>query len=90
MSTMLADLIQHLQDVQTLHPGHHSPVVVAVPTTHHTLEQFEVGEIHQDGPSVVLYCHPVQQEPEEPQDEPDSPRAEKTETCVHNDYEDLL
>ena len=97
MSTMLTDLIQHLQDVHTHHPGDDSPVIVAVPTTPHTLEQFEVGEVRLDGPSVVLHCQPLQgeqaraqDEEARPQDEPAKPRAEKIWTCVHNDYEDLL
>ena len=98
MSTMLTDLIQHLQDVHTHHPGDDSPVIVAVPTTPHTLEQFEVGEVHHDGPSVVLYCQPLQDEQakdeqdeqDRQQDEQASPPAVKTRTCVHNDYEDLL
>ena len=97
MSTMLTDLIQHLQDVHTHHPGDDSPVIVAVPTTSHTLEHFEVGEVHHDGPSVVLHCQPLQgeqaraqDEEARPQDEPAKPPAEKIWTCVHNDYEDLL
>ena len=77
---------------------------MAVPTTPHTVEQFEVGEVHHDGPSVVLCCQPLQDEQDRPQDEQDRPQDEqdrpqdeqdspptrKTRTCVHNDYEDLL
>ena len=97
MSTMLTDLIQHLQDAHTHRPGDDSPVIVAVPTTPHTLEQFVVGEVHHDGPSVVLQCQPLQDEPARPQDEEAKPQDEearpaaaKTRTCLHNDYEDLL
>ena len=97
MSTMLTDLIQQLQDVHTYHPGDDGRLMVAVPTTPHTVEQFEVREVHHDGPSVVLYCQPLQDEQARPQDEQDrpqeeqaSPPAAKTRTCVHNDYEDLL
>ena len=82
MSTMLTDLMQQLQDVYTHHPGDDGRVIVAVPTTPHTVEHFEVREVHHDGPSVVLYCQPLQ-------DEQAKPLAEKTRTCVHNDYEDL-
>ena len=96
MSTMLTDLIQQLQDVHTYYPGDDGRLMVSVPTTPHTIEQFEVGEVHHDGPSVVLHCQPLQDEQARPQDEQDrpqdeqaSPPAEKTRTCVHNDYEDL-
>ena len=98
MSTMLTQLMQHLQDVHThhLHLNGDGRVIVAVPTTPHTVEQFEVGEVHHDGPSVVLYCQPLQDEQARPQDEQARPQdeqarppAEKTRTCVHNDYEDL-
>ena len=82
MSTMLTELVQHLQDVHTHHLNGDRRVIVAVPTTPHTVGQFEVGEIHRDGPSVVLYCQPLQ-------DEQARPPAEKPRTCVHNDYEDL-
>ncbi len=97
MSTMLTDLMQHLQDVHTHHPGDDGRVIVAVPTTPHTLEQFEVGEVHHDGPSVVLHCRPLQDEQPTPQDEhirsqneQSKPQEEKTWACIHNDYEDLL
>ena len=97
MSTMLTDLIQQLQDVHTYHPGNDGRLMVAVPTTPHTVEQFEVRQVHHDGPSVVLCCQPRQDEQAWPQDEQDrpqdeqaSPPAAKTRTCVHNDYEDLL
>jgi hypothetical protein len=97
MSPMLTDLMQQLQDVHTYHPGDDGRLMVAVPTTPHTVEQFEVREVHHDGPSVVLHCQPLQDEPARPQDEQDrpqdeqaSPPAPKTRTCVHNDYEDLL
>ncbi|MGZ3384956.1 MAG: hypothetical protein ACXWNF_08570 [Isosphaeraceae bacterium] len=99
MSTMLTELVQHLQDVHTHHPNDGGRVIVAVPTTSHAVEQFEVGEVHHDGPSVVLCCQPLQDEDEEerpqdeqamPQDEQATPPAKKIRTCVHNDYEDLL
>ena len=69
MSTMLTDLMQQLQDVHTYHPGDDGRLMVAVPTTPHTIEQFEVREVHHDGPSVVLYCQPLQDEQARPQDE---------------------
>ena len=62
MSTMLTDLMQQLQDVHTYHPGDDGRSMVAVPTTPHTVEQFEVREVHHDGPSVVLCCQPLQDE----------------------------
>ncbi len=103
MSPMLTDLMQQLQDVHTYHPGDDGRLMVAVSTTPHTIEQFEVREVHQDGPSVVLHCRPLQDElarpqdeqakPQDeqarPQDEQASPPTRKTRTCVHNDYEDL-
>ncbi|MGA7499422.1 MAG: hypothetical protein WBX00_22045 [Isosphaeraceae bacterium] len=97
MSTMLMELMHHLQDVHTHYPNEGTRVIVAVPTTPHAVEQFEVGEVHHDGPSVVLYCQPLQDEEDGPQDEQDGPQdeedrppAKKTRTCVHNDYEDLF
>jgi hypothetical protein len=97
MSPMLTDLMQQLQDVHSYHPGDDGRLMVAVPTTPHTMEQFEVREVHHDGPSVVLCCQPLQDEEDRPQDEEArpqdeqaSPPAAKTRTCVHNDYEDLL
>ena len=96
MSTMLTELVQQLQDVHTHHPFDGGHVIVAVPTTSHVVEQFEVGEVHHDGPSVVLHCQPLQDEEYRPldeqatpQDEQATPPAKKTRTCVHNDYEDL-
>jgi hypothetical protein len=96
MSPMLTDLMQQLQDVHTYHPGDDGRLMVAVPTTPHTIEQFEVREVHHDGPSVVLHCRSLQDEPARPQDEPARPQdeparppVEKTRACVHNDYEDL-
>jgi len=92
---MLMELMHHLQDVHTHYPNDGTRVIVAVPTTPHAVEQFEVGEVHQDGPSVVLHCQPLQDEEDGPQDEQDGPQdeqaipAKKTRTCVHNDYEDL-
>ena len=83
MSTMLMELMHHLQDVHTHYLNDGARVLVAVHTTPHSVEEFEVGEVHQDGPSVVLHCQPLQ-------DEQARPAAKKTETCVHNDYEDLL
>jgi len=97
MSPMLTDLMQQLQDVHSYHPGDDGRLMVAVPTTPHTMEQFEVREVHHDGPSVVLCCQPLQDEEDRPQDEQATPQDEharppaaKTRTCVHNDYEDLL
>jgi len=90
MSPMFTDLMQHLQDVHAYHLGDEGRLMVAVPTTPHTIEQFEVREVHHDGPSVVLHCQPLQDEQAKPQDEQDSPHAVRTRSCVHNDYEDLL
>ena len=69
MSTMLTELVQHLQDVHTHHLSGDRRVIVAVPTSPHTVEQFEVGEVHHDGPSVVLCCQPLQDEQARPQEE---------------------
>ena len=66
---MLTELMQQLQDIHTYHPAMTGVLMVAVPTTPHTVEQFEVGEVHHDGPSVVLYCQPLQDEQARPQDE---------------------
>jgi hypothetical protein len=77
MSTMLMELMHHLQDVHTHHPFDDGRVIVAVHTTPHALEQFEVGEVHHDGPSVVLYCQPLQDEEVTPQDEQDRPQDEQ-------------
>ena len=82
MSTMLTDLIQQLQDVHTYHPGNDGRLMVAVPTTPHTIEQFEVREVHHAGPSLVLHCQPLE-------DEQLRPPAKKNRTHVHNDFEDL-
>ena len=82
MSPMLTDLMQQLQDVHTYHPGDDGRLMVAVPTTPHTIEQFEVREVHHDGSSLVLYCHPLL-------DKQARPQAKKTRTHIHNDYEDL-
>ena len=97
MSTMLTELVQQLQDIHTHHLNGDGRVIVAVGTTPHAVEQFEVGVVHHDGPSVVLYCRPLQDEQARSQDEQArhqdeqaSPPAVKTRTCVHNDYEDLL
>ena len=97
MSTMLTELVQQLQDIHTHHLNDDGRVIVAVGTTPQAVEQFEVGVVRHDGPSVVLYCQPLQDEQarsqdeqDRPQDEQASPPAAKTRTCVHNDYEDLL
>src|SRR5271165_7259656 len=89
MSTMLTDLIQQLQDVHTYHPGDDGRLMVAVPTTPHTIERFEVREVHHDGPSVVLCCQPLQDEQARPQEEQPRLPTRKTRTHVHNDFEDL-
>jgi len=89
MSPILTDLMHQLQDVHTYHPSDDGRLMVAVPTTPYTIEQFEVREVHQDGPSVVLHCQPFQAEQARHQDEQVRPKAEKTRNCVHNDYEDL-
>ncbi len=90
MSTMLTDLIQQLQGVHTYHPGDDGRLMVSLPTTPHSIQQFEVREVHQDGPSVVLHCQPIQAEQARHQAEQDSLPTRKARTCVHNDYEDLL
>jgi len=82
--------MHQLQDVHTYHPGDAGRLMVSLPTTPHTIEQFEVREVHQDGPSVVLHCQPLQVEQARPRDEQARPKAEKTRNCLHNDYEDLL
>jgi hypothetical protein len=89
MSTMLTELVQQLQDIHTHHLNGDRRVIVAVATTPQAVEQFEVGVVHHDGPSVVLYCQPLQDEQARHQEQA-SPPAVKTRTCVHNDYEDLL
>lgn len=90
MSPMLTDLMQQLQDVHTYYPGDDGRLMVAVSTTPHTIEQFEVREVHHDGPSLVLYCHPLLDEQARHQAEQARPSVVKTWTCVHNDYEDLF
>ncbi len=104
MSTMLTELVQQLQDIHTHHLTDDRRVIVAVATTPNAVEQFEVGVVHHDGPSVVLYCKPLQDEQarhqdEEPRHQDEEPRhqdaqanppGKKTRACVHNDYEDLL
>jgi len=89
MSPKLTDLMHQLQDLHTRHPGDDGSLMVAVPTTPHTIEQFEVREVHHDGPSLVLHCRPFQEEQARPQAEQARPQAEKIRTCLHNDYEDL-
>jgi hypothetical protein len=86
---MMTDLMQHLQDVHTHHPGTDGRLMVAVPTTPHTMEQFEVREVHHDGPSVILHCQPLPEERARLQAEEARPWAKKIRGCVHNDYEDL-
>ncbi len=69
MSTMLMDLMHHLQDVYSDHPDDDKRVIIALATPH-IVEQFEVGEVPHDGPSVDLYCQPpLQDEEARPQDE---------------------
>ena len=89
MSTMLTNLIQHLQNSHTYDPSNDGRLMVAVPTTPHTMEQLEVREVRHDGPSVVLHCQPLQDEQTRAQEEQPSPPTRKTRTHVHNDYEDL-
>ena len=84
MSPMLTDLMQQLQDVHAYHPGDDGRLMVSVPTTPHTIEQFEVREVHHDGPSLVLHCQPLQDE------QARTPGWKKTRTHVHNDFEDLF
>jgi hypothetical protein len=86
---MLTDLMQQLQDVHTYHPGDEGRLMVAVPITPHTMEQFEVGEVHHDGPSVILLCRPLQDEQARPEAEQACLQVAKKPTCQHNDYEDL-
>ena len=89
MSPTLTDLMQQLQVVHAHPNGNGGRLVVAVPTTPHTIEQFEVREVHNDGPSVVLHCRPPQAEQTRPQEEQARPQEEKSRACIHNDYEDL-
>ena len=89
MSPMLTDLMQQLQDVHTYHPGDDGRLMVAVPTTPHTVEQFEVREVHHDGPSVVLCCQPLQdeqagKEQARPQEEQARPQEEQSSPCGKN------
>ncbi len=83
MSPAMTDLMHQLQDVHTDHPDDEWRLIVAVPTRRQTVEHFEVGEVQHDGPSVVLHCRPLQEEPAKPE------VVEKKRACVHNDYEDL-
>jgi hypothetical protein len=91
MTTLLTDLMQHLQTLHTDHPDDDGRLMVAVPTAAHTMEHFEVSEFHHDGPSVVLYCQPP--EPEKPMAaptaEPEQRALRRSRTCAHNDYNDL-
>ena len=89
MSDMLTDLMQTLQSVHTNHPGDDGRLMVAVPTTRYTIEQFEVSEVHHDGPSVVLYCQSPETAEARTPAEPANPTAKRTRACVHNDYLDL-
>ncbi len=90
MSPMLTDLMHQLQDVHTYHPGDDRRLMVSLPTMPHTIGQFEVREVRNDGPSVILHCQPLQEEETRPQEEEAGPKAVRTRTCVYNDYEDLL
>ena len=78
MSTMLMELMHHLQDVHTHYPNDDGHVIVAVPTTPHVVERFEVEVVHNDGPSVVLRCQPLQDEKARLQDEQATPPAKMT------------
>ena len=89
MSPMLTNLMHQLQDVHAYHPGDDGRLMVSVPTTPQTIEQFEVREVHCDGSSLVLYCHPLLDEQARPQAKKTRPQAEKNRTHIHNDYEDL-
>jgi hypothetical protein len=88
MSELLTDLVNHLQNVYTNHPGDDGRLIVAVPTTPYTVEHFEVSKIHHEGPSVVLYCQSPQAVISRPE-EPAEPQAKRRRICVHNDYADL-
>jgi hypothetical protein len=90
MSTMLTDLMHHLQEVHAHHPNDPGRVIVAVPTRAHRLEQFEVEEVRHDGSSVVLHCQPLREEPARPQEEPARSPKERTRPPFHNDYDDLV
>jgi hypothetical protein len=95
MTEMLTDLMEHLQSVNTNHPGDDGRLMVAVPTTSHSIEHFEVREVHHDGPSVVLFCQSREVEEnrsvEEIRSQDELPRtgAKRRRACVHNDYADL-
>jgi hypothetical protein len=90
MTTLMADLMHHLQTVHTDHPGDDGRLMVAVPTAPYTMEQFEVRAVHQEGPSVILYCQSRAVERPSPQNESALPEAKPSRTCTHNDYEDLV
>jgi len=90
MTNLMTDLMQHLQNLHADQPGGDGRLMVAVPTTPHTIEQFEVSAVHHEGPSVLLYCEAPEVEHAVPQAEQPQPLEEKSSrTCVHNDYEDL-
>jgi len=93
MSELLTDLVQHLQDAYTNHPGDDGRLIVAVPTTPHAMEHFEVKKVQHEGPSVVLYCQAPEAENgklNRRAEEPAQPQAKRSRTCVHNDYADLF
>ncbi len=89
MSTGLTDLIHQLRDFRTQHLGGEARVRVAVTSSAHGLEQFEIGAVHQDGPDLVLSCRPRQEEEDQPQDAAPQHRAERIRACLYNDYDDL-
>lgn len=91
MTTLLTDLMQHLQTLHSDHPGDDGRLMVAVPTTPHTMEHFEVSEFHHEGSAVVLYCQSAEAEAEQPMPAVESPEPEanRNRSCVHNDYNDL-
>ena len=89
MTTLLTDLMQHLQTLHTDYPGEDGRLMVAVTTASHTMEHFEVSEFHHEGQSVVLHCQSAQ--PEKPilRDDQPKPEAKRARACMHNDYTDL-
>jgi hypothetical protein len=95
MTTLLTDLMQHLQTLHSDHPGDDGRLMVAVSTRPHTMEHFEVSEFHHVGSSVVLYCQSAEAEQPAPAAEPTpvqkppEPQAKRVRACVHNDYNDL-
>jgi hypothetical protein len=88
MSTVLTELVSQLQDFGTHYPNE-ARVMVAVPTSPHAMENFEVETVDHEGPSVVLHCRPLPEEEVRPREGENRSREETVRPHLHNDYEDL-